>query len=159
MFNLFILTYIILFFCYFVIISTNPINSLLSLIACFALISFLLCCFELTFFAFIFITIYIGAIAIFFLFIIMFINIKKEKINYSFTLPLLIVIFFSILKKKIFFFNTIIINFNILYLINYKKSLEILAFFLYYYFFFFSIFAGILLFITMLGAIYLLQTE
>lgn len=159
MFNffLFVLMINILISGYFVITFVNPINALLSLISCFALSSLLLCCFNLNFFAIIFILIYIGAISVFFLFIIMFININKTKIkNKSFYFILFVLVFFFI--KYLFFFvpNNFMLSFDILFYINYLNSIEILALFLYNFSVFFILFIAIFLFIAMLGCILLL---
>lgn len=144
---------------FFVITEKNPINALLALITCFAFSSLLLCCFELIYFAIIFITIYIGAIAIFFLFIIMFINIQPSAISGKNFIFIAIIIFFFF---KCFFLSNEMITFNffvtfdILNLFHYQLSIDILSIFLYSYYSIFIFYIAILLFLTMLGAIMLI---
>lgn len=59
-----------------VIIIQNTAHSVISLICCFFFASFFLLLLECEFFAFIFLTIYIGAIAVLFLFVVMMLNTK-----------------------------------------------------------------------------------
>ena len=58
----------------------NPIHSVIALILCFVNVSALLILLDLDFFAMIFLVVYIGAIAVLFLFVVMMINIKMEEI-------------------------------------------------------------------------------
>jgi NADH-quinone oxidoreductase subunit J len=66
----------LLFFGFFVISSRNPIHSVLSLISVFLLSAILLICLEVEFLAFSFVIVYVGAIAILFLFVVMMLDIK-----------------------------------------------------------------------------------
>lgn len=83
------LKYIHLLFCLSIVfssimvsISTNPVQSILFLILTFFQAGFLLIGFHLEFFGLIFIMIYVGAIAILFLFVIMMLNVKLKKENF-----------------------------------------------------------------------------
>jgi NADH-quinone oxidoreductase subunit J len=62
-----------------VIQSKNPIYSVLSLIICFCTAAGLLILVQLDFFAMIFLVVYVGGIAVLFLFVVMMINIKIEQ--------------------------------------------------------------------------------
>lgn len=77
--------YILLLFiivsCVFTILSTNPVRSILFLILTFTNSSFLLILLGLDFLGLSLIVIYVGAVAILFLFIIMLINIKEVEFS------------------------------------------------------------------------------
>lgn len=70
----------IIFFTYTLIQSKNPVYSVLSLIMCFVNTAALLLMLELDFLAMIFLVVYVGAIAVLFLFVVMMINIKVEEV-------------------------------------------------------------------------------
>ena len=87
---------------FFVYFSMNPVHSVLFLILAFVNASFILILFQIEFLALLFIIVYVGAIAVLFLFIVMMLNIKKVRINSSFFNRLL---FLSILVSLFFFFT------------------------------------------------------
>ena len=66
-----------------VIISKNPLHSVLFLVTCFLAASILLFLFENEFLALFFLTIYLGAIAILFLFVVMMLDIKYRDLQTS----------------------------------------------------------------------------
>lgn len=66
-----------------VIISKNPLHSVLFLVLCFLSASMLLFLFENEFLAFFFLIIYLGAIAILFLFVVMMLDIKYRELQTS----------------------------------------------------------------------------
>jgi len=80
--------YIILFFLFlfsfFVISSRNPVHSVLSLISVFLLSAVLLLCLEVEFLALSFVIVYVGAIAILFLFIVLMLDIKIGDNSFDF---------------------------------------------------------------------------
>jgi len=153
-----------------IISSINSIYSILFLILSFILSSFFLLLLNLEFFALIFIIIYVGAISVFFLFIIMIINFKqveKENINYLMLsvllLFLLILLFvlvlldnndinnkYIILENDYMYFmvnnldesNKINIIINLAYILFYLKPMYIIV-------------IGLVLFLIMLYSIYL----
>jgi NADH-quinone oxidoreductase subunit J len=93
----FFFTSLVLIFCSFnVVFAKNPIDSLLSLVVCFISTTFYLIILKVEFLALIFIIIYVGAIAVLFLFCIMMVNIKLMEVQDSFLryLPVSIVIIF-----------------------------------------------------------------
>jgi len=65
----------------FVIQANNPVHSVLFLIFSFCNVSALLICHSLDFFAFIFLVVYVGAIAVLFLFVVMMLNIKLNELS------------------------------------------------------------------------------
>lgn len=80
-------SYALVFSSIMVIIAQHPVFSLLFLVSCFILSSFLLFLLECEFLAFLFIVVYVGAIAILFLFAIMMLesklnNLSKNTIKY-----------------------------------------------------------------------------
>ena len=70
-------------FSFFVIISRNPIHSILSLILVFFNAASLLILLGAEFLAFLFIIVYVGAVAVLFLFVIMMLNIKTTSLTSS----------------------------------------------------------------------------
>ena len=93
----------------FVIISKNPIISVLFLIGLFAGISSYLIILGLTFIGLAYLVVYIGAISILFLFILMLINIRISELqgntNNSILLSILIGIFFSYTFFELVYYN------------------------------------------------------
>jgi NADH-ubiquinone oxidoreductase chain 6 len=93
----------------FVIISKNPIISVLFLIGLFAGISSYLIILGLTFIGLAYLVVYIGAISILFLFILMLINIRISELqgntNNSILLSILIGVFFSYTFFELAYYN------------------------------------------------------
>ncbi len=149
----------------------NPINAVLFLIAVFISVSMIFLMWNLEFLALIFIIVYVGAIAVLFLFIVMMINIKKiEKDNTTYlTIGIMIVLLFAFqimmlilnatfewtfLVEKTFDYILYIQmnNLDEVVRINVLRDLGIILFavrpFLIYL-------AGLILLIAMIGSIYL----
>jgi len=162
---LLIISILLIYCALMVVFSDHPINALLFLIGCFINTSIILLLFGLEFIALIFIAIYIGAIAIFFLFMIMMLNIPSyypkrwfgEEYLYFFLLSLLFLTLspyffnnlFPILKN-----NFLQIN-NINLLLNYLNSIEVLGALFYTHYFIFVILSGCLLFFAMVASVIL----
>lgn len=95
----------------YVIISSNPIFSVLYLIFLFATVAIYLILIDLKFIGISYLLVYVGAVTILFLFILMLINIRISEITdyykNSFPLGLLITIFFIIPLSHIISINTI----------------------------------------------------
>jgi NADH-quinone oxidoreductase subunit J len=162
---LIIIIILLLYCCLMVVLSDHPINALLFLIGCFINISIILLLFGLEFFALIFIAIYIGAIAIFFLFMIMMLNIpsyypKKWFGQEFFFLGIICFIFYFF---KNYLFNNlypILKNYsleieNVNLLLNYLNSIEVIGALLYTNYFIFVILSGCLLFFAMVASVIL----
>lgn len=151
-----------------VISSKNPVHSVLFLILVFLNASGLLLLIEAEFIAMMFIVVYVGAIAVLFLFVVMMLDIKIAETNREFMkyLPfgsLIGIIFFT----EIF----LIINNDISNLTtsNYSSgtfidwstqldsitNLESLGQILYTYYFIYFLIAGLILLVSMIGAIVL----
>lgn len=86
-----ILNYLIIFFCVLsllfsllIIISKNPIHSILYLIMVFCCVTFVLLIMGIEFIAITFLIVYVGAIAVLFLFVVMMLNIKVLELDETF---------------------------------------------------------------------------
>ncbi len=86
------------------ILSINPINAVLFLISTFLSTAMILFMLNVEFLAMILIIIYVGAIAVLFLFIVMMLNIKKlEKDNFTYlTIGSIILFFFSLYPLSLY---------------------------------------------------------
>lgn len=91
----------------FVIFTKNPVFSILFLISTFANVSCLLFLFNFEFLPIAFLVIYVGAIAVLFLFVLMMLNIKLAELqeNYSTLLPIAGVFGFIFLLEFLFLFR------------------------------------------------------
>jgi NADH:ubiquinone oxidoreductase subunit 6 (subunit J) len=162
---LLLITILLLYCSLMVVLSDHPINALLFLIGCFINTSIILLLFGLEFIALIFIAIYIGAIAIFFLFVIMMLNIPSYYPKRWFGEEYLYLMIFFLIFFKIspyFFDNLFLIlknyslNFeNINLLLNYFNSIEVLGALFYTNYFILIILSGCLLFFAMVAAVIL----
>ncbi len=168
--TLFIIFSSLLVFCaLMVILSKHPVFSLLFLVSCFIFSSFLLFLLECEFLALLFIVIYVGAIAVLFLFAIMMldtksINLSKNVLKY---IPAGFIFF-------IFFLTPVLIlvsdHFNTNFLINsfyfnkYQNwydmvdsisDVEVYGHVLYSYFVLHFLIAGFTLLLVLIGVVYL----
>ena len=157
-----------------VLLSKNSINSIFFLILCFLNSTNLLIINNIEYLAILFIIIYVGDIAILFLFVIMLLNIKTINLqNNNNILDNLLILFFIIILiiVQIFFFN---LNFNFIpslkltqfyidisaikfidWSLKYNNinAFNVLGDYLYNYYYLEIILASFLLFIPMIGAI------
>ena len=130
-FFFFSIIFFIIFLSILLLFINNPINAVLFLIIIFFNLSVLLFLFGFDFLGLLFLMIYIGAIAIFFLFILMLVNIPIYTKKKTLIKPLFFTIFLfsfylsieELIKENFFFFfsNTILfdqINFNSVNTIN-----------------------------------------
>jgi NADH-quinone oxidoreductase subunit J len=150
-----------------VVSSRNPIHSVLCLVAVFLFSAAVLLLLEVEFLAFSFIIVYVGAIAILFLFVLMMIDIKiGDPLPLPFT-------FFSILLFISCLYGTLLPVLNNLSSYQYTafrskftfvdwlgmvdplSNTEAVGQVLYTYYFVFLLIAGLVLFVSMLGAIML----
>jgi len=87
--------------------SFKPVHSILYLIGCFVIISIFLLGLKVEFLALIYITVYVGAIAVLFLFVIMMLDLKVKEVNtrsifaknWAFGGLLLVIVFFLLLQN------------------------------------------------------------
>jgi NADH-quinone oxidoreductase subunit J len=89
----------------FVLMSNNSVHSVLYLILCFFHAAVILFLFNVEFLGLAFIIIYVGAIAVLFLFVVMMLNVKEDNIVIrlqEFFLPIIFFIIFYFFLKNIF---------------------------------------------------------
>ncbi len=149
-------------------ISVNPVESVLFLILSFCNAAAILFLFNAEFLGLIFMIIYVGAIAVLFLFVIMMLNIKNQKNkdeNRSYTFWficfsafnfLVTFIFFSI--KKVFFRDESFLfdqNSNVFLLVDNLNNIDVMGQVLFNYFLICFLLAGIILLIALVGSIVL----
>jgi NADH-quinone oxidoreductase subunit J len=146
-----------------VISTRNPVHSVLFLILTFINAAGLLFLLEIEFLSFIFIVVYVGAIAVLFLFVVMMLDIKIVENNQNFSkvfcvsgLVMLGTTFvnesFNNESDYLYSLNISVNWFNKLDLVT---NIEGLGQILYTYYFVYIIIVGVLLLIAMLGAIVL----
>jgi NADH-quinone oxidoreductase subunit J len=156
-------------FSFFVIISKNPVHSILSLILVFFNAASLLIIIGAEFLAMLFIIVYVGAVAVLFLFVIMMLNVKVTNLTASIYRYLPI----SFIFGSIFFFQFFMLFYvdlmsvdtSYLYLIEDNflnewsaslvsvSNIAVLGQLLYTYYSYLFILSGVILLVSMLGAI------
>lgn len=155
---------------FFVISSRNPIHSVMSLVLVFLSSAGLLFCLNAEFLALCFIIVYVGAIAILFLFIVMMLEVKIGDNSLSFFANgpvnyLLIFFFFleiaSPLIQFIGSFDSVFLDSNYFFYvswleqIDYITNINLIGQLLYTYYFVYFLMAGLILYIAMIGALML----
>jgi NADH-ubiquinone oxidoreductase chain 6 len=110
-----ILQFIIILLAIFVIISRNPIVSVLFLIGLFLSAAIYLIIIGLSFVGISYLLVYIGAVSILFLFILMLIDIRVSELqtdtNNSIFLGILIgILYYNIISNKVYIDNTLFMN-------------------------------------------------
>ena len=150
----------------FVIRAKNPVHSVLFLILVFCHAAGLLLMVDLDFFAMIFLVVYVGAIAVLFLFVVMMLNIKIEEV-YETALPYLPLgglIGFIFITEVLLVVERDFIpmiefdQFNLSYshfLPETSSPIEAIGELIYTYYFFYFLVASLILLIAMIGAIVL----
>ena len=153
-----------------VIQSRNPVYSVLFLILVFLNAAGLLVLLGLDFFAFIFLVVYVGAIAVLFLFVVMMLNIKLTQMRDSALSYLPVGAFIGL----IFLFEVLLVVdqdllpfphldeslarpdwVNWSHLVHEVNSLEALGQLMYTYYFYYFLMASLILLVAMIGAIML----
>lgn len=147
-----------------VIFSKNPVQSVLFLVVVFCLSAQLFVLLEVDFLAMVLIIVYVGAIAVLFLFIVMMLNIRvvelNEILNRYFPLAVVVglVIFFEVMFSV---YYSIGYNYGVLEYVDWYKgflshsNVVSLGLVLYTYFSPFLIISGILLLLAMISSIVL----
>lgn len=156
-------------FSFLVIVSKNPVHSILSLILVFFNAASLLILLGSEFLAMLFIIVYVGAVAVLFLFVIMMLNIKVTSLTVSIYRYLPI----SFIFGSIFLLEFLVLSYidlssidtNNIYLLDSnfinewtasvipKSNIVVLSQLLYTYYFYLFIVSGIILLVSMIGAI------
>ena len=92
----------------FVIFSANPVHSVLSLILVFCSTSMLLLLLRVDFLSILFVVVYVGAIAVLFLFVVMMLNIKLVQLNESIVrwLPLALFVAVGLTSNLFYVFSS-----------------------------------------------------
>lgn len=162
------------------ILSKNPVHSIFFLILCFFNTSCLLFLLELEYLPLIFIVIYVGAIAIIFIFVIMLLNIRlsylKETNIHFFGLGFLFLTFFIL--QALFTLRLDVVNFsNINYLflseITFfiqeifnagdwfytETNMKSVGFLIFYHYYFIFILLGFILLLALMGVIVLVSQK
>lgn len=151
-----------------VITSRNTVQSVLYLILVFLLCSLLFIYLGADFIGLIILIVYIGAIAVLFLFVVMMLNIRLLENTFNFTIYVPIIVFLSLIfifQIIFFFFNifNIIEMENLVYYLNWNFSNNIqmssIGQLLFNKLYILFISAAILLLIAMIGAIILTMDE
>ena len=157
---------------FFVISSRNPVHSVMFLVLVFLFSAGLLFCLEVEFLALSFIIVYVGAIAVLFLFVVMMLDIKVGDNSLSFlnygpiayfvTFLFLLEITIPLMKGVTAYpygnLGTEYVYINWFNQIDFITNLESLGQLLYTYYFVFFLMSGFILFVAMLGAIMLTLT-
>lgn len=162
----FFLFFFSLVFSIFVVFSKNPVYSVLSLVLVFINVTGLLILLGVDFLSMLFLVVYVGAVAVLFLFVVMMLNIKILSF-YSFffryfplTVLFLLYFFFPMLSNLIY-----LDLHNLLYNLYFNpincwscytfqvENIFVLGSVLYTFYFCHFLFCGVILFIAMLGAI------
>lgn len=163
---LFLFSLIIIIGAIFVISTKNPIHSILFLILVFCGGSGILLLIGADFLAMVFLVVYVGAIAVLFLFVVMLLNIKIIELNTQIIqyLPLSLILFLIVLLEFIYMFNiNIYLNLTLNFYDYYEWGkifytitlLESFGEVLYLYFFQFFLITSLLLLVAMIGPIVL----
>jgi NADH-quinone oxidoreductase subunit J len=148
----------------FVFISKNPVHSVLFLILAFCNASGILFLFNAEFLGLVFIIIYVGAIAVLFLFVVMMLNVKIYSLDEFFYLPfiflggfVLVIQVFLVLEKafsnSIFWSTSLPYNFE--NFLDPLTSIDVIGQSLYNYYLLCFLLAGLILLVAMIGAIIL----
>jgi len=155
---------LVVFSVFMVIHVANPIHSVLFLILVFCNCAGMVLLLKAEFLAMVFVVVYVGAIAVLFLFVVMMLNIKKAEINYSVLsyLPLggLLAIAISMQLYYVVYnsFENISLHYdyiNWIDVVNSITNIEVLGSLLYTYYFDLFLIGGMILLVAMLGAIVL----
>nr|QDA21742.1 NADH dehydrogenase subunit 6 [Proschkinia sp. SZCZR1824] len=164
-----VFSFALVFSAFMVIFSKHPVFCLLFLVGCFIFSSFLLLLLECEFLAFLFIVVYVGAIAVLFLFAIMMLEPKSKYLSQNatkympigflfvttFVLVVLILLqnqFDSNVVGNSFYSNK---YFNWYDLIDSVNDIEVFGQVLYSYFVLHFLAAGFILLMVLIGIVYL----
>jgi len=152
---------------FFVFASNNPVYSVLFLVLSFCEASSILFVFNADFIGLLFIIIYVGAIAVLFLFVVMMLHVKFYNIQNFKYFPLFLLLLSIFIFQLFLTLNRIFNNFEVFLLNNSVDYLQILdnlnnidifGQVLYNYYLLCFLLAGLILLVAMIGAIVLTLT-
>lgn len=164
----YIISFITIFSCFLVVFSSNPVHSVLFLIFTFFNVAVVFLLSQAEFLAMTLIIVYVGAVAVLFLFVVMMLNINEVLVKEGFLkyFP------FGLLLISIFFLELVFVfkdtqlqdhkvtSMNISNLIESgNQNTEAIGLFLYTDFFIVFQISGFLLLVAMIGAIVLAKNE
>jgi len=158
------LSFLLLFSSIFVLISENPVHSVLFLILTFCNAAAVLLLLNVEFLGLIFIIIYVGAIAVLFLFVVMMLNVKIYSSKSFIQNPILFLVgfialsqIFLLLERTFLDSNTLIDseNLSVSIFLDSLSSIDILGQGLYNNYIICFLIAGLVLLVAMIGAIVL----
>lgn len=161
------LSFLLVFSAILVISAQNPVHSVFFLVLVFFTSAFLLFLLEVEFISLLFVLVYVGAIAVLFLFVVMMLDIKitKYEKDLLFYLPIggflgiifFLEVFLSLRENLVPLFPSSgrEIYTNWLGIVDSLTNLDVLGQILYTYYFFYFLIAGIILLVAMVGAIVL----
>lgn len=149
-----------------VVTAGNPVHSVLFLIMVFVMSAGILLLINVEFLAVVYVVVYVGAIAVLFLFVVMMLNVRMAELSASAVsyLPIgfmicfvLFIEFYYILTSDLVASkNTIELSYvSWVDVVQQVSNVEVLAEVLYTYYAYFFILAGAVLFVAMVGAIVL----
>lgn len=161
------LSFLLVFSAILVISAQNPVHSVFFLVLVFFTSAFLLFLLEVEFISLLFVLVYVGAIAVLFLFVVMMLDIKitKHEKDLLFYLPIgsflgiifLLEVFLSLQENLVPLLPSSgrEIYTDWLTIVDSLTNLDVLGQILYTYYFFYFLIAGIILLVAMVGAIVL----
>lgn len=163
---IFFLEILVLFSAIFVVISTNPIHSIMFYILVVCGVSLYLITLQVEFLALVFLVVYVGAIAILFLFVVMMLNVRMEELTSrmvgAFSSGGIVVFIFMIIVLYSFtnpgFTGDGIISvgyYEWFRVINFSEDVRVLGFILFFYCPDLFILSGFILLIALIAAIWL----
>lgn len=147
-----------------VVTSVNPVHSVFFLIVVFGMSAGILLLVNAEFLAIVYVVVYVGAIAVLFLFVVMMLNVRMAELsassaNYA---PVGILIGMGLLFELYYILTGDLASgswengyTNWANIVHQVSNVEVLAEVLYTYYVYFFILAGLVLFVAMLGAIVL----
>ena len=147
-----------------IFISNNPVHSVLFLILSFCMSAIILLMFGVEFLGLVFIMVYVGAVAVLFLFVVMMVNTKKKFVNNFNNLAFIfLVLSVFIIISNYFFINEAFLNLNnnniihynnyVFYNISKQSNLEIIGQVLYNNYNAAVLLAGYVLLIALIGGV------
>jgi NADH-quinone oxidoreductase subunit J len=155
--------FLLLIFCFcgfFVFLSANPMHSVLFLILTFCCAACILFLFSIDFLGLVFIMIYVGAVAILFLFVVMMLDVKTSLFETTSYIHIILSVGAFFLVQVFFLINQAFSFGEVKYFCFEKNfdalhNIDSLGQFLYNYFLSCFLIAGIILLVALIGAIIL----
>jgi len=147
-----------------IVFSRNPIHSILLLIILFFEVTFVLILFNIEFISLLLVVVYVGAIAVLFLFVVMMLQVKAEPFNSFYIILISFILSLFFYFENVYFINKANIFFGALHSsstefcfhLDSLKDIEVLGQLLFNYFSIYVVIAGLLLLAALIGSIILI---